>query len=337
MINKSSGGANCAMKTARDISVIICTCNRADSLKITLDCLSRNDRDGLSFEVIVVDNKSTDATRQIAESFQDQLPLRYLFEPRKGTYGKSHSLNRAIDAGGLGSLVAVIDDDISPRQDWLRGVLNISNRWPDKDVFTGSTLIVWPVEDVLGWALKPYIQGWIFSGGIHVGNDWPLAEGRWFTGNHFWFRSRVLSGGRRFNDLWLTEPDFMLQLAEEGFEGVMGRDAVVGHRVQPVLLSKEHALRQAVKVGREYAGVRLRPCRRKVKQARLFRGHPLLARLFCIINGARWQAIFTGLKLRSSSDEGFARSLVALERMTTYRHLLTVAGQMEEYRVFGRK
>ena len=325
------------MATGKDISVIICTCNRAESLRITLDCLSRNDRDGLDFEVVVVDNNSTDDTRRVAESFRDRLPLKYLFEPRKGRYGKSHSLNRAIDAGGLGSLVAVIDDDISPRQDWLRGVQNISSRWPDQDVFTGSTLIFWPVDAVPGWALKPYIQGWIFSGGINVSNDQPLAEGRWFTGNHFWFRSRVLSGGRRFKDIWLTEPDFMLQLAEEGFGGVMGPDAVVGHRVQPGLLSKEHALRQAVKVGREYAEVRLRPCRSKVKQARLFRKHPLPARVFCIANGIRWKAMFVLLKPWSWSDNGFARSLVALERTTTYRHLLTVAGQMEAYRVFGRK
>lgn len=321
----------------KDISVVICTCNRAGSLKITLDCLCRNDRSGLDVEVVVVDNNSKDETRDTAESFHDRLPLRYLFEPEKGVYGKSHALNCAIDSGELGSIVAVIDDDISPREDWLKGVSSISGRWPDKDLFTGPSFVVWPVDPVPDWALNPAIHGWIFSAGIGAESDYPLADGRWFSGNHFWFRSRVLAGGRRFKDIWLTEPDFMLQLAEDGFEGVVGPEAVVGHRIQTALLSKSSAIQQAVKVGKEYAELRLRPYRSKVKQAVLFRKYPLLARLFCIANGIRWQCIHRLSRLCSSADKSFVRSLIALERLTTYRHLRVIAGQMEEYKLIRRR
>jgi len=321
----------------KDISVIICTRNRSDSLLVTLDGLAHNDRTGLDLEVVVVDNASTDDTRGVVDSFRDRLPLRYLFESELGTYGKSHALNCAIDSGGLGEIVAVIDDDISPHPDWLRGVISISKRWPDKDLFTGKTTIIWPTDNVPGWALQPVLHSWIFSAISYGDQDKSLAPGRWFSGNHFWFRLRVLDGGRRFRDIWLTEPDFMLQLAEDGYQGVSGPDAVVGHRVQPRLLSQDVARELALQVGRCYASLRLHPYRSRVKQAVLFKRHPLWARLFCLANGLRWRCTyFIASNLCPSPDDRFVRSLVAVERFTTYHELLKTSHRLKEYRVFRR-
>lgn len=316
-----------------DLSIVICTRNRAGSLATTLDCLRRNEFNGVNIEVIVADNGSTDDTRQTVASFRDHLPLRYLYEPTRGTYGKSHALNCAIAAAGLGEIVAIIDDDISPHKDWVKGVIRLCHRWPGKDLFTGKTYVIWPDGTVPGWALNPAIQSWMFSAIDYGDLDKPLAEGRWFSGNHFWFRSRVLSGGRRFKDIWLTEPDFMLQLVQEGYQGVSGPDAVAGHRVQPELLQQATARARAVEVGRSFARLRLDPYRSNVNQAVLFKKYPLLARLFCLANGLRWQGLFLAAKLCSSADLRFVRSLVALERLSTYRELLRTASQMDEYRV----
>lgn len=41
------------------LSIVMCTRNRAGSFAITLDCLSRNEREGIGFEVIVEDNASS--------------------------------------------------------------------------------------------------------------------------------------------------------------------------------------------------------------------------------------------------------------------------------------
>jgi hypothetical protein len=59
----------------------------------------------------------------------------------------------------------------------------------------------------------------------------------------------VLEGGRRFKDIWVTEPDFQLDLVERGFSGVAGRDAIAGRRVQPALLQRNVALIRARKTG----------------------------------------------------------------------------------------
>jgi len=78
------------------ISVIICTYNRCESLKDTLDSLLAQECDGtFNWEVIVVDNNSKDRTKEVVESYMHKFggKLRYLFEPRQG---KSHALNKEI-------------------------------------------------------------------------------------------------------------------------------------------------------------------------------------------------------------------------------------------------
>jgi glycosyltransferase involved in cell wall biosynthesis len=313
-----------------DISVIICTRNRSSSLKTTLECLARADRDGLRAELIVVDNGSKDDTKNAAESFRSWIPTRYLYEPTLGAFGKSHALNRALDDGGLGKIVAVLDDDMSPCMDWFKGVTAICKRWPDKDIFTGSTYIIWPCDDVPAWARNAVVQRSIFSFLGFWTSDSPLQDGQWFGGNHFWFRSRVLEGGRRFKDKWLTEADFQFDLVEQGFHGVAGPDAVAGHRIQPALLQRNVAADRAKKLG-EKAWVCLQPYRKHVRQARLFHDHPLLARMFCLVDALRWRFLFLGSYLYPSKDWGFEHRLIALERMSLALEYLRVANRVEDY------
>src|ERR1700722_15935851 len=93
------------------ISVIIATRNRADSLRITLECLASAERAEIRAEVVVVDNASEDHSRELVSAFAKRIPIRYLYAPELGTYGKSHALNCALDSASLGEIVAVLDDD----------------------------------------------------------------------------------------------------------------------------------------------------------------------------------------------------------------------------------
>jgi glycosyltransferase involved in cell wall biosynthesis len=314
-----------------DISVIIPTQNRARSLEVTLEHLAAADRDGIRADVVVVENAGHDNTREVVDSFQRRLPVRHLYEPTLGVFGKSHALNRALDAGGLGDIVVVLDDDMSPDPGWFKGVLEISKRWPDHDLFTGVTNIVWPSPEVPDWAKKPSSQSGIFSSGSFGDADAPLIDSQWFLGGHFWFRSRVLAGGMRFKDIWLTEPDFQLDLIERGFGGMAGPDAIAGHRIQPALLEPGIALGRARKSGICKAQVRLQPYRKTVRQARLFHEHPWLARLFCALNGWRWSLLYLASYLHPSAGSRFERRLVALERMTLAFEYLRVARQVADY------
>ena len=98
------------MHPQADISVIICTRNRSESLRHTLQCLVLAEKASLHCEVVIVDNGSSDDTAQVAREFASQIPLHYLIELLPG---KGRALNRALEDALLGKIVAILDDDMS--------------------------------------------------------------------------------------------------------------------------------------------------------------------------------------------------------------------------------
>jgi glycosyltransferase involved in cell wall biosynthesis len=316
-----------------DISVIICTRNRAASLQETLTCLANADRTGIQVEIVVVNNGGTDATPEVVSAFEGILPIRLVYEPQEGIYGKSHALNRAINEGQLGEIVAVLDDDMSPHRDWLQGIVALCRRWPDKDLFTGRSYVVWPATAPPAYDQSIPLKVWMFSIIDEGGQDTLMGNGRWFSGNHFWFRSRCLASGIRFDDTWLTEPKFMLDLIEQGYGAVSGPDAIVGHRIQERLLNESVIRERAAKVGRSNAEVRLRPYRESVKHARFLNRHPLLGRLFfgamLLVSALDW----VRAKLDPFAGDRFVPTVIAIERITYHLQLLRIAAKMPEYRV----
>ena len=97
-------------------SVIIATYNRAADLRETLASLAGLRADGL-WEVIVVDNNSSDGTRAVVEEAAQSFPveLHYLFEPCQG---RSPALNTGI-ASARGDIIVTTDDDVRVTPGWL--------------------------------------------------------------------------------------------------------------------------------------------------------------------------------------------------------------------------
>ena len=99
-----------------DISLAICTFNRAESLDRTLAHLDTlRIPEGLEWELLVVNNGCTDHTDEVIARHQKRLPLRRLFEPKRGL---SPARNLAIDSA-RGGFIFWTDDDALPHPDWL--------------------------------------------------------------------------------------------------------------------------------------------------------------------------------------------------------------------------
>jgi glycosyltransferase involved in cell wall biosynthesis len=249
---QASGGGD---MTCPRITVVICTYNREESLCLTLTSLVNAQRVGLCASVIVVDNNSTDGTRAAAESFQGQLEIQYFLERRQG---KAYCLNTALTHGRFGDLVAFLDDDMTVEPNWLQGVVDIASRHPDCDIFTGTSYVIWPSGDIPGWARSGRVHGYGFSVMDCGAKDAAVHPDRLPSGNHYWIRARVLTGGIRFDEPLLDEfatgfvsdPDFLLQLFALGCKGVSGADACVGHRIQPRLLDVSVMRTRAKVVGK---------------------------------------------------------------------------------------
>jgi glycosyltransferase involved in cell wall biosynthesis len=103
------------------VSVILCTYNRGESLAIALNSVAASKvPDSVSWEVLVVDNNSSDRTRVVIEECCKKHPgrFRYLFERRQG---KSYALNTGVQEAD-GDVLAFMDDDVTVDSNWLQNL-----------------------------------------------------------------------------------------------------------------------------------------------------------------------------------------------------------------------
>ena len=106
------------------LSVIICTWNRAASLQKTLGSVQECQLPvGTEWEVVIVDNNSTDETIAVCQQFAHQFPgrYRYVLEKRQG---KSFALNTGVKSA-RGRILAFTDDDVIADPAWLAETLRV--------------------------------------------------------------------------------------------------------------------------------------------------------------------------------------------------------------------
>lgn len=102
------------------ISVIIPTRNRCEYLGDALDSIVEQTLSKDLFEVIVVDNGSTDKTSDVVKEFEKKrmLNLSYVYEPRPGLHEGRHAGLRT----AIGEILVYADDDIIAFPTWLEGI-----------------------------------------------------------------------------------------------------------------------------------------------------------------------------------------------------------------------
>jgi glycosyltransferase involved in cell wall biosynthesis len=258
-----------------DISVLIATYNRAEILRQTLENMAHLNRNGLRVEFVIVDNNSSDHTKQVVESFSGKLPIRYLFECRPG---KNCALNKALNKVPLGKLVVFTDDDVEPIRNWLKAIVAISGRWTGYSIFGGKIYAIWPNGEPPKWAQSDSVQTFGFAVHDCGDSDRLYKSGQYPFGANFWVRREIFTNGRLFDEsigprpgnyITGSETSFLVQLIKEGYNIMYSPDAVVGHIVQLEHLRKRRFLRRAY--ARGISSTRLSIAEgKKVKLAALF-------------------------------------------------------------------
>ena len=123
-------------------SVIIATYNRAEELVKTLESL-KGLESAEPWEVIIVDNNSSDNTRDVVLERVDSfpVPLRYVMEKEQG---RSAALNAGIRLA-KGEILAITDDDVRVNPDWSRNSAEALDRL-GCDYLGGKALPIWGGE-----------------------------------------------------------------------------------------------------------------------------------------------------------------------------------------------
>jgi glucosyl-dolichyl phosphate glucuronosyltransferase len=163
------------------ISVVICTYNRADRLLLALEALTQQTASSDSFEVLVVDNRSSDRTAEVCQSFQERfVHFRYIYESVQG-------LSKARNTGWQAAespYIAYLDDDAIPCAEWVEAIVTVFETVEPKPVSIGGPIYpLWEIPRP-NW-ITPVMET-LFT--MLDGGDTP----RWFAENEYPWGANVI-------------------------------------------------------------------------------------------------------------------------------------------------
>jgi glycosyltransferase involved in cell wall biosynthesis len=121
------------------ISAIICTHNRDTYLGAAIDSLLTQDF-APGFEVVVVDNGSSDRTREVVEQRLGNPQIKYVFEP---VLGLSVARNTGAKAA-CGEILAYLDDDAVASDRWLQVLYSAYKDNSKLAIAGGKVTLLWP-------------------------------------------------------------------------------------------------------------------------------------------------------------------------------------------------
>jgi glycosyltransferase involved in cell wall biosynthesis len=126
-----------------EFTVAIRTYNRAQSLRLVLDALQNQiETDRLEWEIVLIDNNSTDHTAALVQQHYAHWPanitFRYVLETHQGA---AIARRRAIQEA-QSPLIGFLDDDNVPSPNWVAAAYHFAQTHPQVAAFGGKSLPV---------------------------------------------------------------------------------------------------------------------------------------------------------------------------------------------------
>ncbi|MEM9502648.1 MAG: glycosyltransferase family 2 protein [Cyanobacteria bacterium P01_E01_bin.43] len=230
------------------ISAIICTHNREDYLGAAIDSLL--EQDFADYEVIVVDNASTDSTRAIVEARLPHPRLQYVYEANLG-------LSVARNAGAAvakGEILAYLDDDAEASGGWLTALAQIYEQDTTVAIAGGKVTLIWPPNCTPPNWISTGMTGNL--GAYDLGNEIVYIEQPGMTprGLNYSITADFLEKiggfdvnlGRVGKNLLSNEELYMTEKAlNMGYRVAYLPDALVAHNVAPSRLAPTWFIRRS--------------------------------------------------------------------------------------------
>ena len=266
------------MSAALDLSIVVPTFNRGRQLEPMLASLLAQESRGVRFEVVVVDNNSSDNTRNVVEAMASRAPaghLRYVFEPRQGV---SYARNTGV-ASATAPIIAFLDDDVEAGSDWVCSMKQAFDEHPEADCIGGRVVPRW-VTPRPSWLTAPH---W---GPIAV-QDRPnpaylnaKQASACLLGANFAFRREVFNLIGGFSPAYLRNQDreFELRLWRAGRQGLYLPGMEVTVEVPADRLERSYHRRWQATTGKYHALMRFRDT--LSPDGALTEEHPAARRIF---------------------------------------------------------
>lgn len=233
------------------ISLVICTYNRCQYLPQSLESVSLQSFSKEKFELIVVDNASTDRTGPIVKEFIQQHPslnVRYVFEANKGlSFARNRGANEAVS-----DIVAYIDDDVILFPDYLEKLNEFFKKYPHAAGAGGRVIPKYEQQEPV-WMSK-YLKG--FVGEVYHGNEVKKFAGKmkYPAGANMIYRKSILEKAGGFNNqLQFRSDDKYIYYKIHQFtdEVYFLPDVVLYHYIDSARLSASNFKKLFLKTGNE--------------------------------------------------------------------------------------
>jgi glycosyltransferase involved in cell wall biosynthesis len=313
-----------------NITVAICTWDRCELLRQTLEQMRNLEvPQGVEWELLIVNNNSTDSTNQVIASFSDRLPIRRLFEPKQG---HSNARNCALHQA-RGEYILWTDDDVLVDRKWVAEYWKALNKYPDAAFFGGVIEPYFAVEPP-SW-IRRHIDRLAGAFAIRdLGRDiLPFQDDEVPYGANMAFKTEILKkftfnprlgriGSGMLGD---DELEVITRLRQSGLYGVWVGTARVKHHIEVQRLTKKY-------LWEFYRGVSRTQCRRSepsTTAARYMWNAPrwairkyceclLKTFVFAPFKGKRWLSAFMAAAYyRAVIDEARERRLQPIDLTRT--------------------
>jgi glycosyltransferase involved in cell wall biosynthesis len=178
------------------ITVAICTYNRAEHLPPLITSLNQQ-KAPIPFEILVVNNNSTDRTEEVLGLIGRDCPIRFR-HVIEGKQGIVHARNRAIEESMESDYLAFIDDDELPGPRWLEAAADALHR-EGAHCVGGKIRVNLPDSERPGWLDDDLLY---FLGKVDNGSEpfWIKDRSTPVWSGNVAYRTSVFSEGLRFDD-----------------------------------------------------------------------------------------------------------------------------------------
>jgi glycosyltransferase involved in cell wall biosynthesis len=234
------------------MSVVICTYNRAETLRLALEsAVAQDTRGRFEYEVVVVDDESTDNTRQVVEEIAAKAPVPVRYALQQGKGGIAVARNRGL-AEAKHPLIVFFDDDQLAEPDWLVELHQVVEKY-GVDCIGGARSLAIPQDAIE--KLGPTCR--IMLGEIFYAPEPEVLSGKALptTGNLLLSRHLIDTIGT-FDERLLAsgeDADLLRRARAAGFEIWTAPKAVVAHLI-PVHRQKPPYFRWAsLRWGNQFA------------------------------------------------------------------------------------
>lgn len=201
------------MADSPEISAVICTHNRERYLERCIASLLAQSIPSSEYEIIIVDNGSTDSTKEICNQFAGRVNFRYLFEP---VLGLSQARNTGWKAA-QGKYVGYIDDDATAEPAWLENALrSFRSLSPSPEWVGGPVLLEWEAPSP-AWLTEEYHGA---LGRIDWGASSHFLENahEWLAGGNSFYRRDILQQLNGFDTRLGRKKNLLLSGEEVQFQ-----------------------------------------------------------------------------------------------------------------------